>query len=94
MSARLAPPLYRPCNGLHERKIVVRFPSEKSLFSETSKLALKLTLAASKRALGTFSRREERLKRAADYSLPFYAEVQKAWSCTSTPPLPSWRELE
>jgi hypothetical protein len=81
---------------MDDRKIVVRFPSEKRdfLFTETSRMALKLTPAASKMALGRLSWGEERLKREADHSLPPTLEVQKAWSCTSTPPLPSWRALE
>jgi len=76
---------------------VVRFPSEKKrdfFFSEPPRLVLKLTPVVSKRALGTLSWGEEKLKREADHSLPPTAEVQKAWSCTSTPPLLSWRALE
>jgi hypothetical protein len=64
------------------------------LFTETLRMALKLTPVASRRMMGTLSWREERLKREADHSLPPTAEVQKAWSCTSTPPPPSWRALE
>jgi hypothetical protein len=29
--------------------------------------------------------------READHSLPSSAEVKNTWSCTSTPPVPSWR---
>jgi hypothetical protein len=77
---------------MDDRKIVVRFPSEKKRFSLLQNA--QTGSEASKRALGTLSWGQERLKREADHSLPPTAEVQKAWSCASTPPLLAWCAME